>query len=92
MNSKLLAPTPSGRSAELLVSYAECVRAHGCLSFETAKFSPFEGGLLSRYTVVLNMLDLARQIGAVPRAGTAGDRVGVWLQHVAASWARARQA
>ena len=64
----------------------------GRLSFETAEFSHFEGGLLARHTVVLNMLDLARQIGAVPRAGTLGDRAGVWLQHVAAFRARARQA
>jgi len=60
----------------------------GRLSFETAEFSHFEGGLLSRHTVVLNMLDLARQIGAVPRSGTLGDRVGVWMQHVAAFRAR----
>lgn len=64
----------------------------GCLIFETAEFSHFEGGLLAHHTVILNMLDLARQIGAVPRQGTLGDRVGVWMQHVAAFWARARQA
>lgn len=63
----------------------------GHLSFETAEFSHFEDGLLARHTVVLNMLDLARQIGAVPRAGTLGDRIGVWMQHVAAFWKRARQ-
>ena len=38
----------------------------GRLSFETAEFSHFRDGLLSHHTVVLNMLDLARQIGAVP--------------------------
>jgi predicted ester cyclase len=64
----------------------------GRLSFETAEFSHFEGGMLARHTVVLNMLDRARQIGAVPQAGTLGDRIGVWMQHVAAFWARARQA
>lgn len=63
----------------------------GRLSFETAEFSHFEGGLLSRHTVVLNMLDLARQIGAVPPAGTVGARIGVWMQHVGAFWARVRQ-
>ena len=61
----------------------------GRLVFETAEFSHFEGGLLAHHTVVLNMLDLARQIGAVPQAGTLGDRVGVWMQHVSAFWARA---
>ena len=64
----------------------------GQLSFETAEFSQFEDELLSRHTVVLNMLDLARQIGAVPRAGSLADRAGVWMQHVSAFWARARLA
>jgi predicted ester cyclase len=63
----------------------------GRLSFETAEFSRFEDGLLARHTVVLNMLELARQIGAVPQAGTLGDRIGVWMQHVAAFWVRARR-
>jgi ketosteroid isomerase-like protein len=58
------------------------------LSFETAEFSSFTDGLLARHTVVFNMLDLARQIGAVPRAGTVGDRIGLWMQHVSAFWAR----
>ncbi|MFN0305131.1 MAG: ester cyclase [Burkholderiales bacterium] len=62
----------------------------GHLAFETAEFSHFKDGLLAHHTVVLNMLDLARQIGAVPQAGTLGDRIGVWMQHVAAFWARAR--
>ena len=58
------------------------------VSFETAEFSTFADGLLARHIVVLNMLDLARQIGALPEAGTKADRVGVWLQHVSAYWAR----
>jgi hypothetical protein len=62
----------------------------GHVTFETAEFSRFNEGLLARHTVVLNMLDLARQIGAVPRADTFGARVGTWMQHVAAYWARAR--
>lgn len=61
----------------------------GRLVFETAEFSHFKNGLLARHTVVLNMLDLARQIGALPQPGTLADRVGVWMQHVAAFWARA---
>ena len=63
----------------------------GRLTFETAEFSHFKDGLLAHHTVILNMLDLARQIGAVPQAGTIADRVGVWMQHVAAFWARARK-
>lgn len=54
------------------------------VEFETAEFSRFEDGLLARHHVVLDMLDLARQIGAVPRAGGLADRAGVWLQHLAA--------
>jgi predicted ester cyclase len=64
----------------------------GRLSFETAEFSHFRDGLLAQHAVVLDMLDLARQIGAVPNAGTFGARVGVWMQHVAAFRARARRA
>jgi predicted ester cyclase len=63
----------------------------GPLAFETAEFSHFRDGLLARHTVVLNMLELARQIGAVPQAGTFAAQVGVWLQHVAAFRARARR-
>jgi predicted ester cyclase len=58
------------------------------IAFETAEFSHFEGGLLARHNVVLNMLDVARQIGAVPKAGGLGERMGIWLQHIAAHRAR----
>jgi len=57
---------------------------HGPLMFQTAEFSCFEGGLLSRHTVILDMLGLARQIGAVPKADGLGGRIGVWGQHLAA--------
>ncbi len=63
----------------------------GHLSFETAEFSRFEGGLLSRHTVILDMLDLARQIGAVPKPGSVADRLGLWMQHVAAFWSRSHR-
>ncbi len=62
----------------------------GRLEFETAEFSRFDNGLLAHHTVVLNMLDVARQIGAVPRAGSIADRIGVWMQHVSAFWVRTR--
>lgn len=65
--------------------------AGGRLSFETAEFSHFRSGLLAQHTVVLNMLDMARQIGAMPPVGTIGAQVGIWIQHVAAFWARARK-
>ncbi len=63
----------------------------GRLAFETAEFSHFKDGLLAHHAVILNMLDLARQIGAVPRAGTLGAGIGVWMQHVAAFLARSRR-
>ncbi len=56
----------------------------GALVFETAEFSRFENGLLARHTVVIDMLGLARQIGAVPAAGGLGERIGLWGQHLAA--------
>jgi predicted ester cyclase len=63
----------------------------GHIAFETAEFSHFKNNLLARHNVVLNMLDVARQIGAVPKAGSLGDRMGVWLQHIAAYRARSQQ-
>lgn len=60
----------------------------GAIEFETAEFLQFDGDLLARQTVVLDMLGLARQIHAVPKAGSLGDRFGVWLQHIAARRAR----
>jgi ketosteroid isomerase-like protein len=63
----------------------------GPVEFETAEFSHFQGDLLARHIVVLDMLGLARQIGAVPTAGSFGERAGVWLQHLAARRARRRR-
>lgn len=60
------------------------------LVFETAEFSRFENGLLARHTVVIDMLGLARQIGAVPAAGGLGERIGLWGQHLAALFSRVR--
>lgn len=58
------------------------------LVFETAEFSRFENGLLARHTVVIDMLGLARQIGAVPAGGGLGERIGLWGQHLAALLSR----
>jgi len=63
----------------------------GPIHFESAEFSHFEDGLLKRHTVVLDMLSLARQVGAVPGACTVGDRIGVRLQHLTARRLRARR-
>jgi predicted ester cyclase len=61
------------------------------IEFDSAEFSRLEGGLLKRHTVVFDMLGLARQIGAVPKAGTVADRIGVRLQHLTARRARRRR-
>ena len=62
----------------------------GPVAFETAEFSRFQGNLLLHHTVVLNMLDLARQIGAVPKAGSRAERIGIGFQHLAARGMRRR--
>lgn len=54
------------------------------VTFESAEFSVLRNDLLQRHVVVLDMLDLARQIGAVPRAGGLADCIGRHLQHIAA--------
>jgi hypothetical protein len=63
---------------------------NGPVSFETAEFSRIERGVLVEHRVVLDMLSLARQIGAVPAAGTFADRVGTRLQHLMARGAGRR--
>ena len=60
------------------------------IEFETAEFSIIEGGLLTQHTVIMDMLSLARQIGALPAAGSMADRVAVQLQRLHAFWARHR--
>ena len=54
------------------------------VEFETAEFWVFDGELLSRNTVVLDMLALARQIGAVSAPGSFGERMMVQFQHLMA--------
>jgi ketosteroid isomerase-like protein len=51
------------------------------VDFVTAEFSHLRDGLLAHHVVMINMLDLAQQIGAVPRSGSIGERLGVTLQH-----------
>ena len=48
----------------------------------------FAGGRLERYRAYYDMATLARQIGAMPTAGSAGERVGVVLQRAQARFAR----
>jgi steroid delta-isomerase-like uncharacterized protein len=58
------------------------------IEFETAEFWLFADGLLVRETVVVDMLALARQIGAAPQPGGLADRLTVSLQRLAARRAR----
>jgi predicted ester cyclase len=60
------------------------------VEFETAEFSRFDGELLAHHHVVLDMLELARQIAAAPRAGSAFDRANVGLQRLLAWGSRRR--
>jgi uncharacterized protein (TIGR02246 family) len=60
------------------------------VGFETAEFSQLRDGLLARHIVIFDMLDLARQIGALPRSGSVGERVGVAMQHCSAAVIRRR--
>jgi hypothetical protein len=48
----------------------------------------FAGGRLERYRAYYDMAALARQIGAMPPPGSAGERVGVVLQRAQARFAR----
>jgi steroid delta-isomerase-like uncharacterized protein len=48
----------------------------------------FAGGRLERYRAYYDMATLARQIGAMPPPGSAGERVGVVLQRAQARFAR----
>jgi steroid delta-isomerase-like uncharacterized protein len=63
----------------------------GPVEFETAEFWQFDGGLLARETVVLDMLALARQISAAPSPGGLAERANVWIQRLAARRARGRR-
>jgi steroid delta-isomerase-like uncharacterized protein len=60
----------------------------GRVEFETAEFWQFDGDLLARETIVLDMLALARQVGAAPKPGSLAERANVWLQRLVARRAR----
>jgi predicted ester cyclase len=48
----------------------------------------FAQGRIERYRAYYDMATLARQIGAMPPSGSAGERVGVLLQRTQARFAR----
>lgn len=60
------------------------------IRFETAEFSRFRDGLLCRHTVIIDMLNLARQIGAAPESGGLAEHMGVGFQRIAAAISRHR--
>lgn len=60
----------------------------GPVAFETAEFWEFGDGLLAHETVIVDMLALARQVGAAPSPGGFAERINVWLQRLAAHRAR----
>jgi steroid delta-isomerase-like uncharacterized protein len=47
-------------------------------------------GRVSRFTVVLDMLSLGRQIGAAPPPGSVGERLGAFVQNMTARRMRRR--
>jgi steroid delta-isomerase-like uncharacterized protein len=50
----------------------------------------FRDGLLSDYTIVFDMMGVGRQIGAAPEPGTFAERMGVFMQRLAARRMRRR--
>jgi ketosteroid isomerase-like protein len=50
----------------------------------------FRGELMSRYTTYYDSLDMARQLGVIPPAGSGAERVMARLQHVQARFQRRR--
>lgn len=52
------------------------------LEFEGACFYSFRDGLIAKHTVIYDMLAIGRQIGALPREGSIGDKLAVRLQNV----------
>jgi predicted ester cyclase len=59
--------------------------------FEVAAFFEFRQGKAAHVRVIVDMLDIARQTGAVPIPGTIGDRVVKVLQHLNAFRLRRRR-
>jgi len=64
---------------------------HTTMSTEYAGFYRFEGEQLQYGRVILDTSDVAGQLGALPPPGSAGERLGVWVQRLQARRLRARQ-
>ena len=61
------------------------------IEFDVAAFFQFREGKAAHVRVIVDMLDIARQTGAVPPPGTIGDRVVTVLQHLNAFRLRRRR-
>jgi steroid delta-isomerase-like uncharacterized protein len=57
---------------------------------EFGSFLEFEGNRIKRGRVILNVQDVAVQVGAAPRRGGLADRLGVRMQHFGARLVRRR--
>ncbi len=56
----------------------------GVISAEYAGFYAFDGDLLRRGRIILNVSELAAQTGALPRAGSPAERLAVRFQRIRA--------
>lgn len=63
----------------------------GVVHFESAEFWWFRDGLVIRWDVVSDLLDVGRQIGAVPEPGSGADRMGLFIQRMKARQIRRRE-
>ncbi len=62
----------------------------GIVNFESAEFWWFRDGLVIRWDVISDLLDVGRQIGAVPEPGSGADRMGLFIQRIKARRMRRR--
>lgn len=60
------------------------------ISVDAVELYEFESGQVSRVRLVFDMLELGRQIGAAPPAGSTADRLGTLMQHRTAKKMRRR--
>lgn len=60
------------------------------VSTEYGGFYEFDGGRVKRARIIVNMNDIAVQVGAAPGPGTLGERVAVAVQRLAARRMRGR--
>jgi steroid delta-isomerase-like uncharacterized protein len=57
---------------------------NGAVRFHGVDIWRFEDGLLSEWEGIYDMIEIGRQVGALPPAGSRGERLGVLLQRLGA--------